>query len=271
MASGSSSPARASSILAVVRDALDRITVGTDRLLKKRPSSVLTVSTSPDFGVKWLVHRLGRFAAAYPEIDLRIATVTSQVDLIAEHVDIAIRHGDGHWPGLHAVAMCQERLVAVCSPKLMSGQNRITQASDLLKHPLLRVDGWNTWSKWFEAAGVSTSPRRGPVLNQASMLIDAAIDGQGVALARTTLAAWDLLHGRLVAPIDVALPLKNTYWIVYPKLASVEPKIVAFRDWLLSEAADDERRMRALAGKGYAGTKRYDPLRSTKPVAGKGK
>ena len=88
------------------------------------------------------------------------------------------------------------------------------------------------------------------------MLIDAAVDGQGVALARTTLAAWDLLHGRLVVPIDVALPLENTYWIVYPKLASREAKVVTLRDRLLAELPTDERRLRALAGKGYAGTKR---------------
>jgi LysR family transcriptional regulator, glycine cleavage system transcriptional activator len=232
--------------LAVVRDALDRIAVGTDRLLQNRSSSILTVSTSPDLGAKWLVHRLGRFTAAYPEIHLRVSTTTKRVDLIAEHVDLAIRHGDGHWAGLDAVALCQERLVAVCSPKLLSGRRRITQASDLLKLSLLRMDGWSTWSKWFEAAGVSASTRHGPVLNQASMLIDAAVDGQGVALARTTLAAWDLLHGRLVVPIDVSLPLENTYWIVHPKLASREPKVVTLRDWLLAEAADDERRLRAL-------------------------
>ena len=242
--------------LAVVRDALERIAVGTDRLLQDRPSSILTISTSPDFGAKWLVHRLGRFAAAYPEVDLRVSTTTKHGDLIANHVDLAVRHGDGYWAGLDAVALCRERLVPVCSPKLLSGRNRIAKASDLLKLPLLRLDGWTTWSKWFEAAGISASARRGPVLNQASMLIDAAVDGQGVALARTTLAAWDLLHGRLVVPIDVALPLDNTYWIVYPKLASRDPKVATLRDWLLAEAADDERRLRVLADKSYAGTKR---------------
>ena len=82
------------------------------------------------------------------------------------------------------------------------------------------------------------------------------IDGQGVALARTTLAAWDLLHGRLVVPVDVALPLENTYWIVHPKLTSREPMVATLRDWLLTEAADDERRLRAVVGKGYAGKKR---------------
>jgi LysR family transcriptional regulator, glycine cleavage system transcriptional activator len=262
--------------LAVVRDALDRIAVGTDRLLQHRPSSVLVVSTSPDFGAKWLVHRLGRFTAVHPEIDLRVASTTKQVDLIAEQVDLAVRHGDGHWAGLDAVALCPERLVPVCSPKLLSTHDHIAQASDLLTYPLLRLDGWTTWCKWFEAAGVSASPRGGPVLNQASMLIDAAIDGQGVALARTTLAAWDLLHGRLVIPIDISLPLENTYWIVYPKLASREPRILALRDWFLAEAAEEERRLRTLIkrgfrGKRYAATKGRDlPLRSSKPVPGKG-
>jgi LysR family glycine cleavage system transcriptional activator len=236
--------------LAIVRDALDRIAVGTDRLLQRKPSN-LSVSTSPDFGAKWLVHRLGRFTAAYPEIDLRVATTTKQVDLIAEHVDLAIRHGNGHWAGLDAIALCQERLVPVCSPKLLSGGNRISQASDLLKHPLLRLDGWATWSKWFAAAGVAAPARKGPVLNQASMLIDAAAEGQGVALARTTLAAWDLRHGRLVVPINFSLPLENTYWIVYPKLAAGDARIVTLRDWLLAEAADEQR---ALADQRQAGS-----------------
>ncbi|MGH7489850.1 MAG: LysR family transcriptional regulator, partial [bacterium] len=93
--------------LAVVRDALDRIAVGTDRLLQRRASSVLTVSTSPDFGAKWLVRRLGRFTATCPDIELRISSSARQVDLIAEQVDLAVRHGDGQWVGLDAVALCQ--------------------------------------------------------------------------------------------------------------------------------------------------------------------
>ena len=233
--------------LAVVRDALDRIAVGTDRLLQRQASSVLAVTTSPDFGAKWLVHQLGRFSAAYPRIDLRVSSMTRQVDLVAERVDVAIRHGDGHWAGLDAVALCAEWLVPVCSPKLISGRNRIARASDLLKFPLLRLDGWSTWSKWLEAAGVSAPATRGPVLNQASMLIDAAIDGQGIALARTTLVAWDLLNGRLVVPIAVSLALEKTYWVVCPKVAISEPKVSTFRDWLLAEAAKDARLIDALA------------------------
>ena len=215
--------------LAVVRDALDRIAVGTERLVQRQTSGVLTVSTSPDFAAKWLVHRLGRFAEAHPDIDLRVSATMHHVDFAREDVDLAVRHGDGNWAGLDVVRLCSEQLFPVCSPKLVSGRNRITKASDLLKFPLLRLDDWKTWSRWFEAAGVTDPVAQGPVLNRASMLIDAAVDGQGVALARTALAAWDLINGRLVRPIDVSLRMSNTYWIVCPKATSALPKITTFR------------------------------------------
>jgi LysR family transcriptional regulator, glycine cleavage system transcriptional activator len=235
--------------LAVVRDALDRLAVGTDRLVQRQSSGVLTVSTSPDFAAKWLVHRLGRFVEAHPDLDLRVSASMHHIDFAHEQIDLAVRHGDGDWAGLDVVRLCSERLFAVCSPKLIQGRKRVTEASDLLKFPLLRLDGWDTWSRWFDAAGISDPVARGPVLSQASMLIDAAVDGQGVALARTALAAWDLIHGRLVAPIDVTLSMQKTYWIVSPTATSAMPKIKTFREWLLAEAAEDARRLSALTPK----------------------
>jgi LysR family glycine cleavage system transcriptional activator len=118
--------------------------------------------------------------------------------------------------------------------------------ADLLKFPLLHLDDWKTWSKWFDAAGVTDPVAHGPVMNRASMLIDAAVDGQGIALARTSLAAWDLINGRLVKPFDVSLRLSKSYWIVCPKVSSALPKITMFREWLLTEAAEDVRRLNAL-------------------------
>ena len=167
------------------------------------------------------------------------------IDFVREEVDVAVRHGDGNWSGLDAVRLCTEQLFPVCSPKLMSGRNRITKPSDLLKFPLLHLDDSKAWSQWFDAAGVADAEMsHGLTLNRASMLIDAAVDGQGVALARTTLAAWDLINGRLVRPFDVGLKLTRTYWIVCPKATSTKPKVATFRDWLLAEAADDARRLR---------------------------
>ena len=233
--------------LAVLRDAFDQIAVGTDRIVRHQRSSALTVSTSSDFAAKWLVNRLGPFSGAHPEIDLRVSATDHHVDFAREDVDVAVRHGDGNWPGLAVVQLCSERLFPVCSPRLISGRNRVTRPSHLLRFPLLRLNDWKTWNRWFEAAGVADPVAHGPVLNRAGMLIDAAVDGQGVALARTALAAWDLINGRLVRPIDVSLEMSNTYWIVCPKATSKIPKITIFRNWLLAEAAEDARRLAILA------------------------
>jgi LysR family glycine cleavage system transcriptional activator len=145
------------------------------------------------------------------------------------------------------VRLYSERLFPVCSPKLVSGHNRITKAADLVKFPLLRLEDAKNWTRLFVAAGVIDPVGPGPVLNRASMLIDAAIDGQGIALARTALAAWDLINGRLVRPVDASLRMANTYWIVCPNAAKNVPKIAIFRDWVLAEAADDTRRLKSLA------------------------
>jgi LysR family transcriptional regulator, glycine cleavage system transcriptional activator len=233
--------------LNVVRDALDRIAVGTDRLLQRQSAGVLTVSTSPDFAAKWLVHRLGHFAEAHSDIDLRVSATLHHVDFAREEVDLAVRHGDGNWPGLDPVQLSAEQLFAVCSPKLLSGRRKLGKPADLLKFPLLHLDNREDWRRWLRAVGVDEADvTHGPVLNRVSMVIDAAINGQGVALARTTLAAWDLINGRLVRPFPDSLPLSKTYWVICPKAMSNLPKIVTFRNWLLAEAASDTRRLKAM-------------------------
>jgi LysR family transcriptional regulator, glycine cleavage system transcriptional activator len=152
--------------LAVVREAFDRIAMGTERLVQRQSSGTLTVSTSPDFAAKWLVHRLGRFAEAHPEIDLRVSGTLHHVDFAREDVDIAVRHGDGHWPGLHVTQLCTEHLFAVCSYGLAS---KLSRPSDVLKLPLLHLDDRTAWSEWLDAAGViCPDVLHGPILNRAS-------------------------------------------------------------------------------------------------------
>jgi LysR family glycine cleavage system transcriptional activator len=230
--------------LMVIREALDRIAVGTERLMQRQNAGTLTVSTSPDFAAKWLVHRLARFAEVHPGIDLRISATMRHVDFAREDIDLAVRHGDGNWPGLDVTRLCSEHLFAICSPKLLTGRNRLKEPSDVLKWPLLRLDEHKAWERWFALAGVAApATLQGPVMNRASMVIDAAIDGQGIALARTTLAAWDLISRRIVRPFDVSWRLAKTYWIVCPKATAKVTKISRFRDWLLAEAANDMRRL----------------------------
>jgi len=230
--------------LAVVRDVFEQLELATDRLLQRQRSGTITVSTSPDFAAKWLVSRLGRFAEAYPEIELKLAALMHRVDFAQEDVDLAIRHGDGQWPEVDAVNLCDEELFPVCSPSLMTSRGGLQKPKDVLRFPLLHLDNRRDWARWLEAAGASGEGLlHGPILNHASMLIDAAIDGQGIALARTMLAASDLIAGRLVRPFPAAIPLRNTYWIVCPKATRALPKIVAFRDWLFEEVAADRQRL----------------------------
>jgi LysR family transcriptional regulator, glycine cleavage system transcriptional activator len=233
--------------LTVIRDALDRIAVGTEKLLERQNAGVLTVSTSPDFASKWLVHRLGHFAEAHTGIDLRVSATLHHVDFAREEVDLAVRHGDGNWPGLDTVKLCSEQLFAVCSPKLLSGRRRLSRRADILKLPLIHTESRTDWTRWLQAAGLDEAKvTHGPVLNRASMAIDAAINGQGIALARTTLAAFDLINGRLARPFEEALRLSKSYWIICPKATATLPKIVTFRDWLLAEVASDNRQLRKL-------------------------
>ena len=239
--------------LTVVRDAFDRIASGTERLLQRQSGGALTVTTSPNFAAKWLVHRMGRFAEAHPDIDLRVSASPQHIDFAREDIDLAIRHGDGTAPGLHVMRLCAETLFPVCSPKLLTGRNALRTPADLRRFPLLHVDdrqSWNQWGQWLDFAGVrDIDLAHGPVLSQVSMAIDAAVDGQGVALARTALAAWDLIGGRLVRPFDLEMPVPFAYWIVCPKPSAKLAKIVAFTDWLIAEAAEDSRQLERLRSK----------------------
>jgi LysR family transcriptional regulator, glycine cleavage system transcriptional activator len=232
--------------LTVIRDALDRIAVGTERLMQRRSSGALTISTSPDFAAKWLVYRLGRFAEQHPDIALRVSADLHHVDFAREDVDLAVRHGEGDWAGLHAERLATEQLFPVCSPKLLGGRRRLRPA-DVRKFPIIHLGTHKDWARWLEAAGVSgVDLSQGLVVNRAAMLIDAAVDGQGIVLARTTLSAWDILNGRLVRPFATSLRLAKSYWIVCLQATAMLPKISKARDWMLAEAADDARRLKAL-------------------------
>lgn len=241
--------------LEVVRDGFDRLAMGTERLLQREKSGTLTVTTSPNFAAKWLVHRLGRFAEAHPGIDLRISASMQHVDFAREDIDLAIRHGDGQWPGMHVTRLSNEALFPVCSPKLLGGRGALRTPRDIRHHTLLHTNSTDDWANWLRLAGIDgIDVKRGITFNQASMAIDAAVDGQGIALARTALASWDMACGRLVQPFAQALEAPFAFWIVCPKAAADLPKIVTFRSWLLHEAADDARRMAEIKASTRPGT-----------------
>ena len=225
------------SYLPSVRDAFAKLVAATERLRARDARGAITVSVLPSFAARWLVPRLPRFRAAQPEIDVRVAADDHLVDFDRDDVDIAIRYGRGDYPGLRTDRLMTEELFPVCSPALLAGDPPLEKPEDLARHTLLHDDMRLDWTMWLMAAGVEgVDPDRGASFNSSSLVLQAAVDGQGVALGRSALTGDDLAAGRLVRPFAVSLPAEFAYYIVCPEHTADRPGIKTFRDWLLSEA-----------------------------------
>ena len=221
-----------------VKRIFDHLYDATRRLTENEARGKLTVSVIPSLAARWLVPRLGRFREAQPDIDVRVAPSGHLVDFAREDVDVGIRYGRGRYPGLRVDRLMTEDILPVCSPALLEGSRPLKRPSDLRHHTLLHDEGHAEWRTWLRAAGVDdVDATRGTVFTDSGMLIQAAAAGQGVALARGALAADDLASGRLVRPFDFNLPAEFAYYIVCPEATADQPKVVAFREWLLQESA----------------------------------
>lgn len=206
-------------------------------------TGVLTVSVAPSFAAKWLVPRLDSFREAHPELDVRVSASVQLVDFAREDVDLAIRYGPGRYPGLDVRHLLPESIEVVCSPQLLSGERALKTPAGLKSHTLLHDDNPEQdptcpdWRMWLRAAGINDVDwTRGPRFNQSSLVLEAAISGKGVALAKSTLARADVAAGRLVNPFGGSSPVEFAYYIVVPPPKAKLPKVVMFRDWLLQEA-----------------------------------
>lgn len=222
-----------------IREAFERLGDATRRLRVRERSGPLTVSVMPSFAGKWLVPRLGRFRQRHPDIDVRISASSDLADFERDDVDIAVRYGRGDWPGLKVELLMHETLFVVCSPKLLEGPNAIREPCDIGRHTLLSDLDWriDVWQIWFEAAGLANiEGRRALSFNYSNLMIQAAVDGLGVALSQHALAGDDLAAGRLVRPFDISLPTEYAYYVVMPEASAERPKIAAFRNWLKDEA-----------------------------------
>jgi len=227
----------AKAYLPVVRDAFDNIAAATEQLAVDERQGPLTVSVVPSFGTRWLVPRLAAFAAAHPEIEVWPVIAAELVDFSRSEVDLAIRHGRGGWTGLVEHCIFTEDLLPVCAPELREDE-QLGRAGDLARHTLLHVGPRHKdWPRWLAAAGVSRAvdADRGPRFPTLALAIDAAIAGAGVAIVDPRLVAEDIKRGRLVAPFALKVPSESAYYLVYPETSANNPKIAAFRQWLLSE------------------------------------
>ena len=213
------------------------------RLRAHNDTGTLTVTASPSIAGKWLVLRLHRFQERHPEVDVRISATDEVVDLTRGDFDIAIRYGCGIYPGLDVDLLFTNEVFPACSPKLLTAGPPLRTPDDLPRHTLIHDQAAErdplvpTWPMWLKAAGVKTVPiTAGLTFNSMTLALDAAIAGQGIVLAYSTIAAADLAAGRLVRLFSLALPDQFAYYIVTAPGALERPKVRAFRNWLRQEA-----------------------------------
>ncbi|MEX0645175.1 MAG: transcriptional regulator GcvA [Parvularculaceae bacterium] len=229
--------------LPVLREGFDKLAEAARLLSMHNDTGKLTVSVAPSLAAKWLVPRLDRFRESFPEVDVWVSACMDIVDFAIDDVDIAIRYGPGGYQGLVVEHLMSETIVPVCSPRLMLGDHPLRTPSDLVHHTLLhdgspdKDESCPTWPMWLKAAGVSDiDGKRGPKFNQSSLVIEAAVAGRGVALAKSQLALADLEAARLVIPFDMTTPSSFAYYIVHPASRGASPAVKAFKAWLREEA-----------------------------------
>ncbi|WP_314953069.1 transcriptional regulator GcvA [Bradyrhizobium cosmicum] len=219
-----------------VRAAFNDLRLATDRLLRRDDDKVLTVSTLASLAAKWLLPRLTDFQESHPGIDVRITTSTSLVDFQRDNVDAAIRYGRGQWPGLRADWLMADELFPVCSPSLLRGTKLLRTPEDLKDHVLLHTNNSDDWRLWLTAAGLPAGISRQPgiTFDMTFMTVQAAIDGIGVAMGRTSYVQDDIAKGRLVVPFKIALPADAGFYLVAPEGRREAPKLAAFREWMIA-------------------------------------
>jgi DNA-binding transcriptional LysR family regulator len=203
-----------------------------------RPQSILTISVAPALATKWLVPRLTRFYTAHPNLRLRIDAAVQLVDLDASDIDAGLRVGKGPWPKVRAEWLAPLVLFPVCSPALAAG---LARPEDLSALPIIDDHGApGRWPLWLAAKGVPDLPlRRGPVYSDAVLCLEAAIAGQGVAMAWPTLAVDALRAGILKSPFPEAAAGGESYWLVTSAARSPSIPLRAFGSWLREELAAD--------------------------------
>lgn len=207
------------------------------RARPRRSTRMLTISVLPSLAARWLVPKLARFQEAYPDLDIAIRPTASLATLDGrDGIDLAIRYGAGHWPGLHCRKLMSSVVFAVCSPGFLD-QSPIRTPADLRGVPLLRSPR-QPWQPWFLAAGLDwPEPGHGALYDDAGLLLQAAASGQGVALAREVLAADDLVAGRLVRVGQVEIEDSASWFLVWREPVRCERNdFDAFVRWLEAEA-----------------------------------
>ncbi len=227
----------------VVTKSLNDIKDTIEDILLEGTEGSITISTIPSFAIRWLVPRLGNFRKNHPDIQLKIHADEHIVDFKGGNIDIAIRYGTGNYPDFYSKRMMCEDIFPFCSPRLLKENKSTMDISEIYQHEILHDEvqkalGENKsdWSIWLDAVGIhDIDTKKGTLFSNSIMAIQAAIEGQGLAICRTSLLADDLKTRKLVKPFKNQIRSKNAYYIVCLKERADKPRIKAVFDWLMME------------------------------------
>ncbi len=217
-----------------VRAALQQVADAVEAISPEARENKLVISVLPSFASRWLMPRVGSFLEAHPQYQVSVEANQARANFLTDGVDVAIRYGQGPWPGLYAKFLADDSYFPVCSPQFMNGRLPKDPAQ-LMDVPLFRLEP-GYWEKWFEAAGISYSPpSRGVIYNDAALFLQQAMAGEGVALTRRSLVQSDLKAGKLVKLFDIEIPTESKYFLVCLQQHANQAKIIAFRDWMVGQ------------------------------------
>jgi putative choline sulfate-utilization transcription factor len=229
----------------VVTMSLQHVAEAAGELQRKANRRTVTVGTTIAFATFWLMPLLNRFRAEDPEVELRLMASDAPIDLLADGVDLAVKYGDGRWPGLDAVYLFRDEIFPVCSPDFLKAHPAADSLAGLPKLPLLELEevdaSWMDWPRWLAAAGIAARPgSRSLVYNNYPLLIQAAVDGHGVALGWRYFVDELLQSGRLVHVTGQTVRTGLGFYLVTPQGETRSAHAVRLHDWLTSRISRDD-------------------------------
>jgi len=221
-------------LLPDVIEAFDKVSNAIGAIKQEPSSKMISVRLAPSFAAKWLSPRLKYFWLQYPEIDLCLYHAHPAVDFDREEIDIAVTYGKGDWPGLVVDQILSLDFFPVCTPAFMSNDKPLSDIDNLRYYSLLHDANYECWADWLKLANIDEiNASKGTIIDDTNVLIQAAVDGQGVALGSTTFVQDLLDSGKLIKPFDITLVNEFAYYIVCPETHLKNPSVQAFKNWLL--------------------------------------